>query len=51
MVKHFQTIHQLLADKLFECVRPFWEVDTLRVKLVIYASKTNMNEIISGKRN
>ena len=26
MVKRTQTIHLQIADKLFECVRPFYEV-------------------------
>ena len=26
MVKHTQTIRRLLADELFECVRPLWRV-------------------------
>ena len=32
MVKHIQTIRRQFADKLLECVWPFWGVGAYRVK-------------------
>ena len=35
MVKHTQTIRQLIADELFECVWPFCEIGAYRVKKLV----------------
>ena len=32
MVKHTQIVRQQIADELFECVLPFWEIDAKGVK-------------------
>ena len=34
MVKHTQTIRQLIADELFECVWPFCEIGAYRLTLI-----------------
>ena len=39
MVKHTQTIRRQIADELFECVWPFCETGTKRVKVYIFSSR------------
>ena len=38
MVKHTQTIRQQIADELFECVRPFYEIGTKGFKSSYFQS-------------